>query len=249
MKFIDLTGKSFGLLVVLNKSTEASIRIKWDCLCRCGTQCVVDGSKLRNAHTQSCGCLQKAKTSEAKKIDLVGKRFGRLIVTEKAGSDKWKSIRWVCQCDCGVAKIVNGSHLRSGKIISCGCFLSDLMKTRSGTKSPSYNPLLTDEERCIDRRFPGYKEWNAKTKEAKNYTCEICLTKGGRLNSHHLFGYKDYPELRLEYWNCAVLCETCHKKFHKQYGKKSNTLSQFAEFYKLVRGEDYENISANCSAL
>lgn len=244
MKFIDLTGKTFGFLTVLNKSTQTLSPIKWDCLCKCGTQCVVDGSKLRNAHTQSCGCLQKD-SAKARKIDLLGRRFRRLIVVKEVGPDKWGSLQWLCKCDCGVIKIVNGSHLRGGKILSCGCLLSELMKARSGVNSPSYNPSLTNEDRYKDRRFPGYEEWNAKTKEVKKYTCEICFTKGGRLNSHHLFGYRDYPSLRLELWNCAVLCEVCHKKFHKKYGKRLNTLLQFAEFYKIMTGEDYKGLQGD----
>ncbi len=28
---------------------------------------------------------------------------------------------WLCQCVCGTEKLINGYHLRSGKIRSCGC--------------------------------------------------------------------------------------------------------------------------------
>lgn len=239
MRAIDLTGEKFGLLTVSGKSQHKFNRIRWECVCQCGNQCTVDGSKLRNGHTQSCGCLQKTSVSKAKKIDLYGEKFGRLTVIKPKEPDKWKSLRWLCRCECGKEKIVNGSHLRKGAILSCGCLLIDIMKGRTGANSPSYNPSLTDEDRQKGRRFPGYIDWSTKSKEKKDFTCETCQVKGGRLNSHHLFGYAEYPNLRLEAWNCAVLCEECHKRFHKKYGKKNNTLMQFEEFYKEIVGQDY----------
>ena len=30
---------------------------KWKCLCDCGNIILVDGTKLRSGHTQSCGCI------------------------------------------------------------------------------------------------------------------------------------------------------------------------------------------------
>lgn len=56
-----------------------------------------------------------------KLINLKGKRFGKLEVKERAGSDKWGTATWLCQCDCGGTKVVRGGSLRSGKVKSCGC--------------------------------------------------------------------------------------------------------------------------------
>lgn len=53
-------------------------------------------------------------------IDLTGQRFGYLTVLKRA-PNKGKQTYWECQCDCGVIKEIRGSHLKSGKIISCGC--------------------------------------------------------------------------------------------------------------------------------
>lgn len=41
------------------------------------------------------------------RIDLTGKRFGRLTVIEYAGKSKW-----LCKCDCGTVKAMNGEGLR-----------------------------------------------------------------------------------------------------------------------------------------
>jgi len=54
------------------------------------------------------------------KPNLVGERFGRLVVTASTESKHNRS-RWVCQCDCGEACIATGKTLREGKKKSCGC--------------------------------------------------------------------------------------------------------------------------------
>jgi hypothetical protein len=57
--FIDLTGKVFGRLTVVNKSEKRGTlnRIMWNCKCECGNYCVVNGSTLKVGDTKSCGCL------------------------------------------------------------------------------------------------------------------------------------------------------------------------------------------------
>lgn len=51
-------GSKYGRLTVLYRDKHNYYeRIKWICKCDCGTIISVDGTKLRNGHTQSCGCL------------------------------------------------------------------------------------------------------------------------------------------------------------------------------------------------
>jgi hypothetical protein len=56
-----------------------------------------------------------------KKIEMIGKRFGKLIVTEELGKNKNGHIKYLCQCDCGNTCEVFGTHLRENKIVSCKC--------------------------------------------------------------------------------------------------------------------------------
>ncbi len=57
---IDITGQTFGMLVVESRHPDATRgkQARWVCLCECGNRSVVVGSKLRNGHTRSCGCLK-----------------------------------------------------------------------------------------------------------------------------------------------------------------------------------------------
>ena len=56
-----------------------------------------------------------------RKIDLTGRKFGHLTVIKEAGKSNLGSIMWLCKCDCGKEKVINGNNLRQGKSQSCGC--------------------------------------------------------------------------------------------------------------------------------
>lgn len=85
-----------------------------------------------------------------KKLDLIGKRFGRLLVIADAGSNKWGESIWQCKCDCGDEKIVRGKSLANGFSKSCGCLQKELLskyaKTRAGDKNPKYRGDLTSKK-------------------------------------------------------------------------------------------------------
>ena len=77
----DLTGLKFGRLTVLEKAGTDGKSSYWKCKCDCGTILKVVRYDLVSGHTQSCGCLQKERTSDAsRRDDVIGKKFGKLIV-------------------------------------------------------------------------------------------------------------------------------------------------------------------------
>ena len=53
--------------------------------------------------------------------DLVGQRYGKWVVIEKAAASKRSEARWLCRCDCGEMRVVFQSSLRNGSSKSCGC--------------------------------------------------------------------------------------------------------------------------------
>lgn len=55
------------------------------------------------------------------KYNLIGQRFGRLVVIEKLDPDKFRRAIWKCLCDCGGITNTRTDSLRSGHTQSCGC--------------------------------------------------------------------------------------------------------------------------------
>lgn len=64
---MDLTGKQFGRLVVVERvSNDKHGNLYWLCRCSCGNEngIVVRGSSLKISHTNSCGCLKIEKATK-----------------------------------------------------------------------------------------------------------------------------------------------------------------------------------------
>ena len=117
----DLTGMRFGRWTVLRRTENASNgSSQWLCNCSCGTERTVQGKRLVNGLTVSCGCFHADITSIIKTSDLVsGQRFGAWEILEFDAIKNGKAY-WRCKCQCGVERSVNGSNLRSGRSRSCG---------------------------------------------------------------------------------------------------------------------------------
>lgn len=62
---IELTGKKFGRLLVLEQYPTLTYQLKYRCLCDCGNVRIVGAQNLRIGMTQSCGCIQRERASSA----------------------------------------------------------------------------------------------------------------------------------------------------------------------------------------
>jgi len=52
---------------------------------------------------------------------MIDKKFNRLTVIAFSHYDKRNRKHYLCQCDCGIRKTIQGSLLKSGNTKSCGC--------------------------------------------------------------------------------------------------------------------------------
>lgn len=66
-----------------------------------------------------------------KKLNLVGRRFGRLVVLDEADKTTAGKVRFRCRCRCGNTNVVVGSLLKRGDTRSCGCLHDELAGKRS----------------------------------------------------------------------------------------------------------------------
>lgn len=98
--------------------------------------------------------FKRVKVGRSWTHDLVGERFGRLIV-EKLALRKTACGRrvWICRCDCGRIVDVPGMTLtRANSTRSCGCLahesIGNLRRTHGATDSPEYVSWTAMISRC-----------------------------------------------------------------------------------------------------
>lgn len=138
---VDLTGQRFGRLIATENIGAKNGHALWLCKCDCGNEHIATANNLKGGHVSSCGCLVD-EIDNKRKNNMIGKRFGRLVVLEK---DKTKNNRsfWKCQCDCGNIIVVTQGNLKSGTVKSCGC-LADEYRRNCEIKNRKYNSFETD---------------------------------------------------------------------------------------------------------
>ena len=94
--------------------------------------------------------------------DLTGRRFGRWVVIEfshraKGKNRTWVSLFWLCRCDCGATRSVDGGNLLSGASSSCGCWNQDRRLTRNGLSNvDGYRTYLGILSRCYNEKDPAF---------------------------------------------------------------------------------------------
>lgn len=157
----DMTGQRFGRLTVLHRDESKpkghGHKAYWVCRCDCGNMVSVVGTNLRNGTTQSCGCLQRERTSEAGLVDLTGQQFGFLIPLYRLDEKKWGKTIWHCKClNCGGETDVIHSYLTIGDTKSCGCIRRSYGEEKIGS-------ILTENN--VDFK--------------REYTFEDCLSRQG----------------------------------------------------------------------
>lgn len=168
MKLIDLTGKRFGRLTVVERVERkvylsGSADTRWLCRCDCGTEKIVSSSRLRGG-TLSCGCLQREKALHQAN-DLTGQRFGRLVAIERA-PNIGRLTAWRCQCDCGNYVVVRSATLKNGETQSCGCLHSDLLSCRNRTHGKSETRLhkvyKNIKKRCYNTKSGSFENYGGR---------------------------------------------------------------------------------------
>ena len=132
------------------------------------------------------------------------------------------------KCLCGnISEIVFKSFRAGNKCMKCA------IKNRSGENSSLWNPNLTNEERETNKTRVSdylYIKWRKKIYKRDNYICQKCSQRGKILNAHHIEGYSENKDLRLEESNGITFCRKCHKQFHKKYGIKNVNRQQLKFF-------------------
>lgn len=227
-KRIDLVGQKFGRLTVVEDVGRQNKNVIWRCQCECGNIVEVISNSLQSGNTQSCGCYKRERTSETVKINLIGQKFGRLVVLEDVGRTKQQKVIWRCRCECGNIVDVITASLRNGNTQSCGCYNKErLSETHLGVNHHNWKGGITPLNHA-SRTCTEYKEWHFSVLQRDRFTCQRCNQLRGKLVAHHIKHFstllKEHNITTLEeaigcevLWdidNGITLCKKCHKKEH-----------------------------------
>lgn len=93
------------------------------------------------------------------------------------------------------------------------------------------------EVTAATRNDPEYRKMKKRVRQRDNNTCQCCgyhsdKKKNHKLEVHHIYGYKDHLDYRVEDSNCVLLCKDCHKQYHTIYGKKDVNPVSFMQFIR-----------------
>jgi hypothetical protein len=107
------------------------------------------------------------------KINMLNKKFGRILVIKDLYKTKNESAIWLCKCDCGTLVEIQGRSLRSGYTRSCGCLQREVTRQmglnhkKHGDKSMR-NPArlyiiwTSIKDRCFNPKEPAFKYYGGR---------------------------------------------------------------------------------------
>ena len=100
----------------------------------------------------------------AKFIDLMGRKFGRLTVTDEWWDDEVRLWMWVCTCSCGNTTTARTHHLLQGRKLSCGCLYKETRGhwTHGMSKMPVYEVWQAMIQRCTNPRNARYNDYGGR---------------------------------------------------------------------------------------
>jgi hypothetical protein len=93
--------------------------------------------------------------------NLINKRFSKLRVIKRQGSNVRGLALWLCKCDCGNQVTVIGANLRQGISKSCGCQRLEKLQARNlqhghafrGRRNPTYMSWVAMKQRVSRQSY------------------------------------------------------------------------------------------------
>ena len=197
-----------------------------------------ENRKIKFCHisTQGHTFCRSCSMSFKKSRELIGQRFGRLLVLEVAdgivGSCGTLFGAVKCKCSCGRSVIVKTSNLKSNQVVSCGCRIKE-----TGPKHPTYKHDMSEEQRQkyrSQRKDNQSVLWKSAVKKRDGHVCRVCGSDKG-IVAHHIESFSKNEDLRFDINNGATLCTACHNNYHNTFmgnNRVPATRKSFLEWLK-----------------
>lgn len=172
-------------------------------------------------------------------IDLNGKVFGRLTVMH---FDKTVGSRayWKARCECGTMKSIRGESLRSGVIVSCGCFHKDNMRelfsTHRQSKTPEYWTWIYMRNRCENPNHVSYKNYGGRGikvctrwRKFKNFIADMGRKPSTKHSLERINVDKGYAPSNCKWATLKEQARNTRRNRRITYQGKTLTVAEWAE--------------------
>lgn len=161
MRFKDLTGQKLGRSIVIGRA-ESKIdksgkrRTAWICKCECGKEFTTLADSLTRNPNMVCPECTNKNRSQNNKINVIGNRYGRLIILDVIDGTCPTKVK--CKCDCGNEHACLQADVISGHTQSCGCLQSE---RTSKTNTKDWTGYIADSgvEFVQQDRMNGSGQW------------------------------------------------------------------------------------------
>jgi hypothetical protein len=144
-------------------------------------------------------------------IDLLGKRYGRLLTIDYARNGG--RVYWHCQCDCGKETYVRADHLSAGTTVSCGCFRTELSTSRVMTHGMKYTRVYriweSMKSRCSE--YSDYASRGIKVCERWSKFENFYADMGDPPDGMSIYRFPN-TDGDYEPGNCRWATRSCYKK-------------------------------------
>lgn len=129
--------------------------------------------------------------------ELIGRRFGRLVVTKTVRKKGRQGLAVVC--DCGTKKELDKGNVVSGRTLSCGCLIRDIGRSRAfhgeyrnNKQSAEYAIYHGAKKRCQNPKDGAFKYYGERGVEFRFTSIEQFIADVGRRPSkEHSIDRKD----------------------------------------------------------
>jgi hypothetical protein len=157
-------GDTYSSLTIITvypyvRNQKRRVRVR----CVCGKEFDVNLTNLRQRWIGSCGCQRHANRRVLKSDEIIGTRYGHLVVLNEVAPKGSKLERYFsCRCDCGTVKDVALRHLRYGATTSCGCYGHQGSLTHGYSKLRVYDIWKKMKDRCFCKGNPAYSSYGGR---------------------------------------------------------------------------------------
>lgn len=239
-KFVDLTGKKFGLWTVVSRAENNSTGgAQWFCICNCGTKKILSTSALNSGKTLSCGCSKS-------KNNNVGKTYGDLTTIRFLGYYK-KNPKWLCRCSCGNEVELYENKLKQSINPNCGSAVHKKFVGKRFNRLVVTKDYITEHGKrkylcmcdCGNQIYVPVSNLNS----GNTKSCG-CLSK--EVTSERNYKHGHYGERIYNIW--SKMLSRCEKKYetsYLRYGGKGITVCEewkdFTNFYNWAINNGYSD--------